>query len=1076
MTARRLAILSGLVIAYIVFMYLVASARYTADVATKTDRTRLHLERVARQTQHLQHFERTAPAVLRTVLGRRWANDAWRADCRALLTDIPTDHWEVHCFDGQGRYLGREPQLPTTRPFLIAGMDDRTYSRRRDHLVEFLECWLRTVRKPWWEPAFITNKHFGHWWAWMFENLKAMPRTVAVGDVAGRPSVFGMWDSGRTVHPGQIGAALILAEVGTLSSTSLAQRRIEALRAAGCDFGIIPLIARNDGAPSPLRAVGPTLLPARVSPRRARAIAEQYFLCPTTTVHHDNERFVVVPLDEEHLLCARVPQGHPHASPWLLALAALWIPWAFRQVVRPTTAAWPLAGALTMLAVGAAGVPVLLAAFYWQQFLATHEQAMTRQALTHLERYLINIDAHFPTLLRRLDARYKEWQRRFEAAIAAPLPPPARPRPAGRRHPFRYDFPPGTPLAALVDETRPWEFGGEVDSISVVSSTGVMLRDFAQDDFGIRRFAFMPATARVEALKGFYEQSDEKESACRRIFRLHMPLPRTIDWETWIALSDPKDRESDDSLCEAHTSAMRLINEHTGAVPQRPRLDDTVFSAVIEALPRSDGWDFARQVAASLGEFIVLNKDGLQVAFWATAMRSPRGVAEYLAVFFHHSMTLEQTYFRELFAAGTPRIPGLELRAVSLLHRAQHWPAPRLERLRRAVEPTVTPPRILVSRVGQRQGRRVLCAALKCQRATGYILVGRMPYDIVTTSIQHLQYRLCWLAVAVVLVLATIGWRLFSGTVFPIRRLLAGLRALETHEFKHRIQIGTRDEWDRLAEVFNEAIRGMEELAVAQAVQTRLLPGGPIVHAAGTYHGTSIMSLAVGGDYHDAVATPDGRLAFIIGDATGHGVPAALMVAMVKAAFGALIADGIASPGMVLTRMNALLLPSQKTAMAMTALVGFVDTTGVVTLASAGHAWPFLRQPDGTVNAWSGTPGFPLCVWKKATYADAIHRLDPGYELFAYTDGLVEACDPANEAFGETRLATTLARIPVNDEQSPLAPVLDALADFTQRRTWTDDVTVAVIRRPHAHPGPGQSDTCARSALHRPEQSDGRRH
>ncbi|GAA2293153.1 SpoIIE family protein phosphatase [Streptomyces hawaiiensis] len=195
---------------------------------------------------------------------------------------------------------------------------------------------------------------------------------------------------------------------------------------------------------------------------------------------------------------------------------------------------------------------------------------------------------------------------------------------------------------------------------------------------------------------------------------------------------------------------------------------------------------------------------------------------------------------------------------------------------------------------------------------------------------------------------------------------------------------------------------------IAETLQRALLtdlPTTPGLSLAARYlpatHG-----LNIGGDWYDAFPQRDGGLITVIGDVTGHGLHAAVMMSQLRTALRAYAVDGD-SPGRLLTRLHRFLHHLQPDLYATAVIARFHPDEPTLTWAAAGHPPPVLRLPDGTVRTLDAKPGAMLGIPLTQEIADHTEDLEPGSTLALYTDGLVErraqGIDPGIE-----RLATAL--------------------------------------------------------------------
>ncbi|MFJ2264102.1 PP2C family protein-serine/threonine phosphatase [Streptomyces sp. NPDC087844] len=212
---------------------------------------------------------------------------------------------------------------------------------------------------------------------------------------------------------------------------------------------------------------------------------------------------------------------------------------------------------------------------------------------------------------------------------------------------------------------------------------------------------------------------------------------------------------------------------------------------------------------------------------------------------------------------------------------------------------------------------------------------------------------------------------------------------------------------------------------IAETLQRALLtdlPASPGLRLAARYlpatHG-----LNIGGDWYDAFRQPDGSLITVIGDVTGHGLHAAVMMSQLRTALRAYAVDG-GTPGQLLTRLHIFLHHLQPDLYATAVIARFHPDDPTLTWAAAGHPPPVLRTPDGQVHTLDAKPGAMLGIPLQQVIQDHTVTLTPGSTLALYTDGLVErraqGIDPGIE-----RLAAALGTF----RSADLDADLDASAD-----------------------------------------------
>ena len=246
-----------------------------------------------------------------------------------------------------------------------------------------------------------------------------------------------------------------------------------------------------------------------------------------------------------------------------------------------------------------------------------------------------------------------------------------------------------------------------------------------------------------------------------------------------------------------------------------------------------------------------------------------------------------------------------------------------------------------------------------------------------------------------------------------------------------------------------------QELRVARLVQETLLPRDipsiPGWELAAHWQPAREMS----GDFYDFLPLPDGRLGLIIGDVSGKGMPAALVMAITQSILRA-TAERIGPPAEVLEQANKLLLPHIPANMFATCLYMILDpATGCLQFANAGHNLPILQTDRGLVEPRA--TGMPLGLLPGMTYDQNDVQLTPGNRLLMYTDGLVEAHNPQGEMFGIPYLHELIGQeIQVPPGSSGGAALIElllaSLAGFTGSG-WEQEDDVTLVTLDYLGPG-----------------------
>jgi sigma-B regulation protein RsbU (phosphoserine phosphatase) len=236
-----------------------------------------------------------------------------------------------------------------------------------------------------------------------------------------------------------------------------------------------------------------------------------------------------------------------------------------------------------------------------------------------------------------------------------------------------------------------------------------------------------------------------------------------------------------------------------------------------------------------------------------------------------------------------------------------------------------------------------------------------------------------------------------------------------------------------------EKQRMEEELKLGREIQSRLLPQPPVDVRDTELAALSVPCYEVGGDYYDFLELPDGDLGLAIGDVSGKGVSAALIMSSVQAALrvAAPIEDDLAR---LVQRLNALIYRSARGRKYATFFFGrYTPSSGLLRYVNAGHNPPYIAI-HGELQELMST-GKPIGILPDSTYYELAVEVPPGATLFLYTDGLNEAADPEEEEFGYDRLRALFL------ETREPKRIVDAVTQFERGARATDDKTIVVVRR-----------------------------
>jgi sigma-B regulation protein RsbU (phosphoserine phosphatase) len=336
----------------------------------------------------------------------------------------------------------------------------------------------------------------------------------------------------------------------------------------------------------------------------------------------------------------------------------------------------------------------------------------------------------------------------------------------------------------------------------------------------------------------------------------------------------------------------------------------------------------------------------------------------------------------------------------------------------------------------------------------------------------------------VVLIALLIGARLTRKITYSVANLYKATQHINRGDFTHRIQVREKDQLAALQVSFNsmtdnlqqliaeqkEKERLQSELEIAHEVQAQLFPRASIGTSTLELHGICRPARIVSGDYYDFLSYGPDRVAIAVGDVSGKGISAALLMATIHSAVRAyeqeqmVSVESVAaygtttriaaveahvpppSPAQMLWLLNRHLFQSTQPEKYATLFLGFYDDQKHrLTYSNAGHLPPIVLAPDGTVRRLE-TGGTVVGLFHDRDYEEETVELYPGDIFIAFSDGITE---PENEfgEFGEERLIETIA----NCRHLPLERIAEhavsAIQDWIGSTEQPDDITLVLARR-----------------------------
>lgn len=250
----------------------------------------------------------------------------------------------------------------------------------------------------------------------------------------------------------------------------------------------------------------------------------------------------------------------------------------------------------------------------------------------------------------------------------------------------------------------------------------------------------------------------------------------------------------------------------------------------------------------------------------------------------------------------------------------------------------------------------------------------------------------------------------------------------------------------RLAEARLQQERLERELQLAMEIQQRFQPTAPPLVPGYELQGISFPCYEIGGDYYDFIERDDGRLVIALGDVSGKGTAAALLMSSLHASVHAQSGshDTLSATISAVNRYLADNIPANRF---VTLFYAELDpASGALSFLNAGHNPPLIVHAAGTVEQLA-SGGLPLGIKRNAEYREGRTQMQMGDVLVIYSDGVTEASSPSGEEFGVTRLYEVVSRNIDASAAGVRDRIESALTKFSQGTQAADDITLVIVKR-----------------------------
>lgn len=250
----------------------------------------------------------------------------------------------------------------------------------------------------------------------------------------------------------------------------------------------------------------------------------------------------------------------------------------------------------------------------------------------------------------------------------------------------------------------------------------------------------------------------------------------------------------------------------------------------------------------------------------------------------------------------------------------------------------------------------------------------------------------------------------------------------------------------RLIEERIEKKRMEEELKVASEIQLRLQPLSPPRVAGYDMIGISFPCREIGGDYYDFIIRKSGRILLALGDVSGKGMGAALLMSSLHAALHAQAQTGLSSAEIIAQVNNYIFESSPENKFLTLFCAELEPATGRLSYSNAGHNPPMLVCTDGSIKLLE-SGGLPLGITDDMGYEESSVILQPGDVLVIYSDGITDSVNENDDEFGEQRLIDVVRRYRTRTASQLRDRIDEAITQFVGQSMPVDDTTLMILKR-----------------------------
>ncbi|MEW6711693.1 MAG: SpoIIE family protein phosphatase, partial [Candidatus Riflebacteria bacterium] len=340
-----------------------------------------------------------------------------------------------------------------------------------------------------------------------------------------------------------------------------------------------------------------------------------------------------------------------------------------------------------------------------------------------------------------------------------------------------------------------------------------------------------------------------------------------------------------------------------------------------------------------------------------------------------------------------------------------------------------------------------LAAALKGRNLFNAVVGVATDYQTITGETASLKLQLQQILALTLIFSLCLYQLLHSQIIFPVRILADGVEMVKSGDYSQRINLRFKNEFGNLADSINHTLENLQEFEIAKTVQEALLPENlPEVPGIGIFAGTLPMQ-KLGGDYYDYYIDEHGNLRLLIADIAGHGVQAALMMAMARSVMLLGKNERLSCPEIMLRLHQTFLQLRQANirTMATCQLLEIQPDSGKISLFNAGHCSPALISSFSRNLTFADCRSFPLGYGEKREFAAVKIDFPTNHFMVLYTDGMLESKNSDGMILGPRGFSAWLEESFDEDMETFFRNIMSRYNDW--RAFQDDDVSLVILKR-----------------------------